>query len=453
MRVSVEITSSLGRRMTVVVPAAQIENQVQARLEKLSHTANLPGYRRGKVPQKVVAQQYGAAARSEALDEILQSSLGDALVQEKLQPAGMPVVQSFKADPGHPLEYSVTFEITPEVHVKDISDVAIEKLVAPIEESDVIRVLEQIRGQHVEWEEVQRPATMGDKITADIQRLVDGQPDANVQERNTFFIMDEKTLQAGFSALLNTKAGDRIVVDLPSQQLDQNNEAKTFQVAVKVIAVFAPKLPALSDDFATKLGVTGGLEALRQEIQKQMQHELERVLNSKLKEQIINVLIERHTFELPKSMIDAEYQRLEQELIANIEKQTKQKIKPDQIAEADRNYLSNMAQRRVTLGLLFSALVKQHNISIDKARVQAQIAHIVGSFENPEEIAKMVYSNKNMMSNIHSQVLEEQIVEQLLKQIQYKEKNVSYAEVMELNKPTTHEQVHVHDEHCNHDHV
>jgi trigger factor len=217
MDISVEITGSLARRLTVAVPASEITSAIQKRIQKLSKTAKLDGFRPGKIPAKVIEQRFGPALRGEAIEELLQSSLTTALKQEKLQPAETPTIQSLEAEEGQPLKYSATFEVYPEVHVNSLADVTLEKTVVNIEESDIDRVLEQMRKQHAEWQEVNRAIQAGDKVTMDFVRIVDGKPQTESEQKNVSLIMDEGRIPAGFDKLLGAKAGDELTFDLPEQ--------------------------------------------------------------------------------------------------------------------------------------------------------------------------------------------------------------------------------------------
>lgn len=217
MDISVEITGSLARRLTVAVPATELNSAIQKRVQKLTKTAKLDGFRPGKVPAKVIEQRFGEAIRGEAIEEVLQSSLSTALKQEKLHPAEPPTIQSLEADEGQPLKYSATFEVYPEIHVNGLSEVTLEKTVVSIEESDIGRVLEQMRKQHIEWEETTRPVQLGDKVTMDFIRIIDGQLQQDTEQKNVSLILDEGNIPAGFDKLIGAKVGDELMIDLPEQ--------------------------------------------------------------------------------------------------------------------------------------------------------------------------------------------------------------------------------------------
>lgn len=467
MQVFVEITSSLGRRLTVTVPTQNLEMIVEERLKEFSQTAKLNGYRPGKIPARVVAQKFGAAARSEAVEDALQSSLREALTQEKLFPAETPVVQMLEAEPGKPLKYSVVFEVYPELQLQSLANVTIEKWMVDITENDVNTVLEQMRKQHVKWIEVNRPAAWGDRLDVDLQALIDGQPAAHLQQKNTHLLLDQKILSPGFAVLIGASVGDVRIVDLPLRESTTADAQSLSQVQVTILKVEEAELPALDETFAGQLGVTeGGLNGLRTEVRQHMAQELEQVLKAQLKTQILEKFIEAHPVELPKAMIEAEYQRLEKEVLNSVRQQTRQKMDHIQLGAAEQEKLLKTTRRRVALGMLFPLYIREHHIKTDESRVRAAVERVVEAFDSTPSVVNSLYENKNFMANIHSQVLEDQVVEHLLQQVQFTEKPMNYLDVMQTathlqqglghNYPD-HDDHHDHDDHvhgpdCNHDH-
>lgn len=441
IQVSVEITSSLGRRLTVSVPTERVEQAVKERIQRISKTAKVAGFRPGKMPEKAAEKMFGGAARAEVADHLLQSSLQEAVVQEKLQPAGYPVIESFKADPGAPLQYTATFEVFPDVHLKSLSDVTLEKLVVNLADADVERVLEQMRKQHAEWKEVQQAAATGDRVTFD---MIAGT--GQKEQKGLQLILEEGAMPPEFAVLKGTKAGDDVKVQW--QGADAN---------LKIQKVESPLLPEINDEFAKRLGVSDGtIDGLKTEVRKHVQDELDKALHNKLKVQLIDKLLETHPLELPKSAIDAEYEHLAQEFRNRVKQQIGQEIK--ELPESVQQDTQVVARRRVALSLLFPAAIRQYDIKLDDSRLRAHIERAVASFENASAMIDMVYKDKKIMAGIRSQVLEEQVVEKLLEQVQYKEKNADYAEVMKFANEQQdmhghhHEHEHVHDENCQHDH-
>lgn len=433
IQVSVEITSSLGRRLNVTVPAERFEQAVKERIQRIAKTAKIDGFRPGKLPIKTAEKMFAEGARAEATEKLLQSTLQEALIQEKLQPAGYPTIESLKADAGAPLQYTAAFEVFPEVQLKSLDDVTLEKLVVSLTDADVTKVLEQMRKQHAQWEEVQHAAEMSDRVTFDLN-----------EQKGLQLIIEEGAMPAEFIVLKGKKVGDEAKVQW------QGKEA-----TVKVIKVEAAKLPEIDNEFAKRLGVKDATVAgLNTEVRQHLQTELDRVLQGKLKSQLLEKLIECNPVELPKSAVDAEYEYLAKDFRERVKKQFGQEVKdlPDSIKQQTQDD----ARRRVILGLLFPAVIKQFDLKVDDARVKQHVERVLSAFENTPGMIDMVYKDKNIMANIRSQVLEEQVVEKLLEQVKFTEKNATYSEVMKFadhqHDHHHHDHEHVHDENCQHNH-
>jgi len=441
IHVSVEITGSLGRRVAVSVPAERLEQAVKERITRIAKTAKIDGFRPGKVPVKTAEKLFGQAARGEAAEALLQSSLQQALVQEKLQPAAYPVIESFKADAGGPLQYTASFEVFPEVQVSGLKQVTLEKLVVDITDADVEQVLQQMRKQHSQWEAVNQPAAMGDRITFN---MVTG-PDKK-EQKDLQLVLEEGGMPAEFAVLKGKKVGEQVTLQWQGSE-----------TTINLSKIEVAKLPEINDEFAKRLSVSDGtVIGLYTEVRKHMQDELERVLKDKLKTQVIDKLVERNPVELPKSAVDAEYERLAQDFRNRVKKELGQEIQD--LPEAVQQSTKDAAHRRVTLSVLFPAIIKQHDIKLDDTRVRTHIQKILASFENADNMIDMVLKDKNVMSSIRSQVLEEQVIEKLLEQVSYTDKNANYNEVMKFahtnhyRAEDYHEHEHVHDENCQHDH-
>jgi trigger factor len=430
MSVFVEITSSLGRRLAVSVPVAQVAEAVKTQLNKIARTAKIDGFRPGKIPMSVIEKRFGNYAHSEAVEQLLQSSLRDALIAENLQPAATPVVQSLKAEPGAAIEYSVIFDVYPEVILQDLSDVALEKLLVSINESDVDMVLDQMRKLHVLWEEVKRPAEIGDRLAVDLQGMLNDKPVEQLNDKNTYIVLDETALPAEFLVLKGAQAGDVVTVTLPTSKTSQS----VSHILVNVHAVAEPKLPEIDGEFAKKFGLAeANVESLRKEVRSHMEREAGQVVKNRLKEQVIEALLQRHSLELPHSMIDEEFHQLEKDLRERIKQESKQKTNV-QLSKADREKLQEIAQRRVTLGLIFPTIIKENNITVDQTRITDHVNHLMSAFEHSGNIDQSLLQNKELMMRIQSQVLEEQVIEHLVKQMRLTEKTISYTEALELGK-------------------
>lgn len=431
IQVSVETTSNLGRRVSVAVPAERVEEEVKTRLSKIVKTARIEGFRPGKAPVRIVEQRYGAAARNEAIETLLQTSLNDALIQEKLQPAVSPLIQSIKADKGQPLEYTAIFEIYPEVKLQPLSDITLEKRIVKITEKDVDRVVNQIRHQHAKWVLVDRPAENGDRITFDLHWTDPKNPEKKGEQKNIVIVLEDGVTSPEFVALKGTKTNQEVNLTLPLQG-DPNT--KTIPGIANILKVESPELPALDDQLAKRLDVEGGVEALREEVRKHMELQLEDTLKNELKAKVIEQFLSRHPIELPNELVERETKILEQDLQNQLRRQLPQgaQIKDQTLPNTVLENLTKQAQRRVSLSILFSALAKEQPITIDNSRIQKRIEQIAASFQGPANVAESLFRDKELINRVRSQVLEDQLIDKLLEQIQYTETTADYADVVKL---------------------
>lgn len=453
MQVSVEITGSLGRRVNVSVPAERVEQAVKERLQQIAKTAKIDGFRPGKMPLSAAEKMFGVAARGEATEKLIQTTLFEALKQEDLRPAGFPMIESLRADAGKPLEYTAAFDVFPEVQLQKLNNFSLEKLVVDITDADVDRVLQQMRNQHATWEIVQRPAEWGDRVTFDLMRSANEQQSTQDEQKDITLILEQDNIPAGFAAVKGATAGSEIQLTLNPGVKDSE-----VQAVAKIHKVEVANLPEINAEFAKLLGVSeGGVDALRKQVHQHMQDELDQVLKNKLKTQVVEKFLENHQLELPKALLEEEFHLLEKDLKERMTKELgRQSESP--LPESTKENLMATARQRVTLGILYPAFIKQHDIKVDEARVRAHIDRIARAFEGAQAMIDLVYKDKNIMNSIRSQVLEEQILEKLLEQVQFNEKIANYSDVMNLRSASlshhghVHPDDHVHDEHCNHDH-
>lgn len=416
MRVSVENVGRLNRRLSVVVPISQLELKKKNRLVELARTMRIDGFRPGKVPVAVIEKRYGDSLWGEVIQESLQDSLSDALQKNALNPAGQPRIDSVKAEPGNDLEYTASFEVYPQISAPDLKGVSLEKLKVDILEADIDDVLEKMRGQHPDWVEVQRKSQPGDKVVFDLI-FAEEAPRKDLE-----WVLEEGKIPEGFACLLGSMASETFAVSFPK---DKSSE-QTISATVQIQKIAEPKLAELNEAFARRLGIQeGGLDTLRIQIRQHMQNELDRVLREKLKVQVIDKLLEISSVEeLPQVLLDQEYQRLEAD--------KQRKDAKELLSEKEKEGLQQAANRRVTLGLLFSVLIEKYHLRVDEVRVQQEVERLANAFQFEKAMRDRLYKDKNMMINIRSSILEEQVIEKLSEEAEYTEKTVEYKEIMNL---------------------
>lgn len=428
MQVSVEATSKIERRITVVVPVAKLDEAYDKRIANLAKSAKVDGFRPGKVPLDLIRQRYGDSARQEALSEVIQSSLYTAIHQEKLNPVGVPMVEPKTVIAGQPLEFVATFEILPEIENVQFQLTSMEKHIATITDADIEKVIDHLRQQHVNWQKTDRAAQEKDQVFIDFRGTIDGVAFAGGEAHDYPIVIGSKMMIPGFEeGIAGMKAGDEksIPVTFPENYFAKEYAGKAAEFAIKVIKVMQPELPEMNEAFIKKLGVkTGNADDLRAEIRRNLERELDRLIKAKLKAQVFDKLIEQNPVDVPKSLIEKEAKRIHDELHPHHQGHDHGHT------DAEMAVFNDAAKRNVALGLLVGELIKKHQIKPNKDRVQSLITSISSAYEKPADVAKWYESNKQAMAEVEMQVLEEQVMEQLLDGVQISDKVLSYNELV-----------------------
>lgn len=430
MQVSIQTTSGLERKLTVGVPAERIDKEVNARLQKAAGQVRLDGFRPGKVPMKVMKQKFGASVRQEVISEVVSQSFQEAVVQEKLKPAGMPSIEPKALEAGSDFEYVATFEVMPEIELRDCSAIAVEKPVAEVTDGDIDKMIETLRTQRATWSEVDRPAAMGDKVTIDFVGRKDGEVFEGGSAEGTDLELGSGRMIPGFEdAIVGMAKGEEKVAPMKFPDDYQAEELKGAEVefTITLQAVSEKTLPALDDEFFKMFGVEeGGEEKFREEVKSNMTRELGNVVNSKVKAQVMDGILALHDMiQVPRAMVAQEIEALRGQMLQQFGGAAKdldtKSLLPDEM-------FSEQAERRVRLGLLLSEYINSNSLSADPDKVKAMIEDIASTYEKPEEVINYYYGNQEQLQQISTVVLEDTVVEKLLEVATLTEKPCSYDE-------------------------
>lgn len=428
MQVSVETTSGLERRMTVGIPADRIESEVNKRLQQTASRAKVDGFRPGKVPMSVIRKRFGGSARQEVIGEVIQSSFYEAIMQEKLNPAGAPSVEPKQLDEGKDFEYVATFEVYPEITLGDFGDIKVERIESEVRDEDLENMLEILRKQNTQFETVERAAENGDQLKVDFVGRVDGEPFQGGTANNTEIVLGSGRMIPGFEeGLVGAKAGDSITLNVTFPEDYQNLElaGKPAEFDVMVHSVAAPALPELNDEFFAKFGVEeGGIEGFRAEVRKNMERELRQAIKTKVKSQVMDGLLATNSIDVPKALVSSEIDRLREQAVQQFGGAN---IKPEQLPA---ELFEEQAKRRVSLGLVVAEVVKQNDIKPDNDRVRAMVEELASAYQEPEQVVNWYYQNEQQLAEIQSVVLEEQVVDTVLQKAQVTSKQVPYEDAV-----------------------
>lgn len=425
MEVSLENTGGLGRRLKVQVPAARVDDEVTSRLESMTRTVRLDGFRPGKVPLRVVKQKFGQQVRAEVIQQVLNSTLQEALAQENVRPAGDPSIEPIDSQPGEPFEYVATFEVFPEMSGPVNYGFKVDRPVVDIQESDINEMLENLRKQRATWTAVERAAQPGDQVSIDFEGSIDGEPFAGNKAENMPLVLGSNSMVPGFEEQLSgVSAGDEKSIELtfPGNYPGTEVAGKTATFKVKVHTVSEMELPELNDDFARAFGINeGGMDALKTEITGNMQRELKGLISSSLKSQVFAGLLENNPVEVPQQLVETESLELRGRKGS---------------AAGDAGALRAEAERRVKLGVIVSEIVKQNQIQLDPERVREVVDSIAASYEKPEEVVQWYYGNQEMLSGVQSAVIEDQAVEWIMEHggVDVTDNQMSFSELVDKAK-------------------
>ena len=431
MQVSVETTNGLERKITVVIEEERLSSVIDGRLQDMTKTVKVKGFRTGKVPLKIVKQQYAQQVRQEVVGDVLQSTLYEAIGQEKLNPAGQPRVDSVKSDPGQGMEYTALFEIYPDVKLGDLSKETVEKPTAELTDTDVDEMLETVRGQHKVWVEADRAAKDGDQLNINFKGMIDGEVFPGGEAADMPIELGSGRMIKGFEeGLVGAKAGDDVTLNVtfPDDYHAKELAGKPAEFDTHVNKVEESKLPELDDDFAKKLGIKdASVENMHKEIKASMQLELDNRLNTKTKSAVMDALINAHDFDVPKAMIEEESEAIKKNMLENLKQQGMQ----DNGMEINASMFADQAIRRVKLGLIMSEIVKSEKIEADEDRVKKKIEEIAAPYEQPQQVVDWYNGDKQRLAEVRALITEEQVVDWAMEKAKVVDKSVTFKEIME----------------------
>ena len=422
MQVSVEAGEGLVRKLVVEVPSETIDAEVENRLQSLKGRVRIDGFRPGKVPLKVIKQRYGRQVLFEVAGEMIQRTFQDALTQENLKPAGEPTIRDEVIKAGEPLQYTAEFEIFPEISVAPVSELKLVKTVASVSEEDVDNMLETLRKQQMDWQEVERASQDGDRVTIDFVGKTDGVAFDGGSADNVPVVIGSGSMIPGFEEQLTGKSKEEefsFEVTFPDDYQAENLAGKPAEFSVKVVKVEEPALPELNDDFAARFGISeGGVDKLRADIRDNMERELALRIKTDLKADMMDKLLEANAIEVPEAMVRDEIETL------------KRSDRDSGAPARDEETYQQDAERRVKLGMLLGELVKIANLQPSMDMVDQRLQQMAKDYEDSAEFINHYKSNPQLMRGIETLVIEDMIVDWVAEQATVETVEKTFDEVM-----------------------
>jgi trigger factor len=426
MQASVTTTEGLERRLEVAVPGERVAGEVDQRLKRLARTARLKGFRPGKVPYAVVRQQFGSQVHAQTVSDLMQSTFAEAVSQHRLRPAGGPRIEPIAVEPGSELRYAAIFEVLPDVTLKPLDAITVERPSATVTDEDVTAMIESMRAQRPVFTLVERAAQQGDRVTIAYEGRIDGAVfPGGKGDAMQVTIGAHRILSEIEQALVGMAAGDTKTIPavFPADYGAQTVAGKAAEFDLSVSKVEEQSLPAVDADFARAFGVPDGdLERLRSEVRASMERELAEAIRARVREQLFNALYRDNPLALPRSMLDEQIRELQAQTARRMGRPDPQQIPGPEAFEAS-------ARKRVALGLLLSEIVRSQGLKVDRARVEQRLDAVTASHPDPQEARRQYLASREAMEQLESSALEEQALDWALTQVKVVEQPATFREL------------------------
>ena len=431
MQVSVENTGGLERKLTIQVPGDEIQQKVAGKLKELVKTVRIKGFRPGRVPMSVVKQRYGQQARQEIVNDAMQTSIQQAIMDEKLRPASMPRLDTAPRDLDNgDLEFEVMVEVYPEIDKIDVGALAIERPQAQVTEADVEEMLKTLREQRKTWDEVERGAEEGDQVIVDF--AAEGEEGRVPEEGYTR--MGIVIGSSGFDELdkvltgLEAGADKKKKLAFPEGFREAALAGTKAKAELKVIKVSEPNVPEVDEAFIQSFGIEDAtIEALTEEIRGNLERELKQATTAVLKTHLVEELVKTvPDLEVPNTVVRDEAAGMAAQILSSQGQQ-----EPDQelVLKLAEQFMPQ-AEERVRAGLMMGELAQQNEIRVDGAKVREAINTVASTYEQPAEVVQLYYSNQRLLQQVESSVLEEQVVDWVLENATVTPKDMSFQDII-----------------------
>ncbi|MCZ8130333.1 MAG: trigger factor [Steroidobacteraceae bacterium] len=429
MMVLVQNTGSLERRVEVSVPAAEVEQAYEARLKSFSRTARLKGFRPGKAPLNVVRRQFGPQIQEEVTSDVVRQSLARALEQQRLNPVGGTRIEPLSMTMGQDLRYAAVFEVYPEVEIKGLESIFVVKPVAEVTAADVEAMIENLRGQRPNYVEATRPAQDGDRVTVDFEGKLDGIAfEGGTAQAVPVLLGGGRMLKDFEAGLQGVSRGDTrtFPVKFPDDYGKAELAGRTAEFTVTVKDVQQKELPPVDEEFCRAFGVAdGGVVQLQKEVEENMKRELENTIRSRLKTQLMDKLLEANPVEVPTAALESQVRELQVDWLRRMG------ADPKQLKEAPpREPFEATARRRVALGILIGEIIRREGVRVDAARLEERIESAAAGYPDPEDAARQIRDNRELLSQLEAVVLEDQVVDWLTAKVKVTEQPTSFKDLM-----------------------
>lgn len=431
--IAVNVLSDKETQLTVKVPVGTIQSKVESRIRSLAKTAKIDGFRKGKVPVSHIRAQYGAGIQQEVINDVIRDTVFEAMNEKKIRAVGVPNIDDVKLENDF-LVYQATVETFPEVEVKGVSEIEVERQTASVSDEDVDVMIENLQKQRQTLETKDGALEDGDEATFDFEGSIDGEKFEGGSAENYRLVIGSGQMIPGFEdGMKGMKAGEEktIKVTFPEDYQAENLKGKEAEFKINVKEVKTPKLPELNDEFFELFGVKeGGLDKLKADVRKNMEREIKNAGRNQVKQAAFDALLEKNEFDVPKAMLEQEINRQRELMLQRFAAQFGGDPKSFGADMLPNELFEDQALRAVRLGVLVSQIIDKENIEVDQDRVTAFIAEAAENYEDPQEVIDYYTNDKQQRAGIESVVLEDQVVDYLLAQGKVTDKEVKYQDLL-----------------------
>ncbi|WP_323843623.1 trigger factor [Moraxella sp. Pampa] len=431
--IAVNVLSDKETQLTVKVPVGTIQGKVENRIRSLAKTAKIDGFRKGKVPVSHIRAQYGAGIQQEVINDVIRDTVFEAMNEKKIRAIGVPNIDDVKLENDF-LVYQATVETFPEVEVKGLSDIEVERQTASVSDEDVDVMIENLQKQRQTLEVKDGALEDGDEATFDFEGSIDGEKFEGGTAEDYRLIIGSGRMIPGFEdGMKGMKAGEEktIKVTFPADYQAENLQGKEADFKINVKEVKTPKLPELNEEFFELFGVKeGGLDKLKADVRKNMEREIKNAGRNQVKQAAFDALLEKNEFDVPKTMLEQEINRQREQMLQRFAQQFGANPKTFGADMLPNELFEDQALRAVRLGVLVSQIITKEKIEVDQERVTAFIAEAAENYEDPQEVIDFYTNDKEQRAGIESVVLEDQVVDYLLSQGKVVDKEVKYQDLL-----------------------
>ena len=446
MATAVETLDKLERRLTISFPIADVKSEVEKRLKVRARTAKAPGFRAGKVPMKMVAAQYGYQVETEVLNDKVGQAFALAANENNLRVAGYPSIEPKTGEgvaEGN-VAFDATFEVYPEIVIGDLSGAEVEQVKSDVTDAEIDKTIDILRKQrvhfHIKGEQgahgdggADQSAQNGDRVTVDFVGKIDGVEFAGGKAEGFVFVLGEGRMLPEFeTATLGLKAGESKTFPLafPEDYHGKDVAGKTAEFTITVSKIEWAHLPEVDADFAKMLGVEdGNIEKMRSDIKENLEREVRGRVKAKTKESVMDALVKAVSFDVPQSLVAQDTERLA-EMTRQDMAQRGMNVKD---VPFPKELFAAQAERRVRLGLILAELVKTNSLQATADQIKAQVEDFAQSYEDPQQVVKYYYSDRNRLAEVEALVLEENVVNYVLGKAKVADKQLPFDELMGNN--------------------